>query len=109
MLPVLWCRRRAEPAGCDGAARQGPTGYPKVDFLPGGSGKPQAPGFAVFDLCIQEPANLSGSAAGGMSKRNKVGPVGGFAIPEVNRLMNAFIAGARETDRKAEVSISVIS
>ena len=47
--------------------------------------------------------------AGGMSKRNKVGPVGGFAIPEVNRLMNAFIAGARETDRKAEVSISFIS
>ena len=44
-----------------------------------------------------------------MSKRNKVGPVGGFAIPEVNWLMNAFIAGARETDRKAEVSISVIS
>jgi len=35
--------------------------------------------------------------------------VGGYPIPEVNRLMNAFIAGVREVNPKAEFSISFIN
>ena len=82
---------------------------PKVNFLLGSSGTPQAPNFAVFDNDIQVPAYLSGMLAGGISKSNKIGLVGRFSIPGVNRLMNAFIAGARETNPKAEFSISFIN
>ena len=35
--------------------------------------------------------------------------VGGFPIPEVNRLMNAFMAGAKEVNPKVEFSVSFIN
>ncbi len=44
-----------------------------------------------------------------MTKSNKIGMVGGFPIPEVNRLMNAFMAGAKETNPKVEFSVSFIN
>lgn len=91
------------------AARKVAKDYPKVAFLMGSSGKPQAPNFGVFDNYIQEPAYLSGMIAAGMSKSGKIGMVGGYPIPEVNRLMNAFIAGAKEVNPKVEFSISFIN
>jgi basic membrane protein A and related proteins len=91
------------------AARKVAKDFPKVSFLMGSSGKPQAPNFSVFDNYIQEPAYLSGMVAGGMTKSNKIGMVGGFPIPEVNRLMNAFMAGAKETNPKVEFSVSFIN
>ena len=83
--------------------------FPKTSFLLGSSGKPQAPNFSVFDNYIQEPAYLSGMVAGGMTKTNKIGMVGGFPIPEVNRLMHAFMAGAKETNPKVEFTITFIN
>ena len=47
------------------AARKVAKDYPKVSFLMGSSGKPQAPNFSVFDNYIQEPAYLTGMIAGG--------------------------------------------
>ena len=91
------------------AARKVAKDYPKVSFLLGSSGKPQAPNFGVFDNFIQEPAYLSGMIAGGMTKTNKIGMVGGYPIPEVNRLMNAFMAGAKETNPKVEFMVSFIN
>lgn len=91
------------------AARKVAKDYPKVAFLMGSSGKPQAPNFGVFDNYIQEPAYLSGMIAAGMSKSGKIGMVGGYPIPEVNRLMNAFIAGAKEVNPKVQFSISFIN
>jgi basic membrane lipoprotein Med (substrate-binding protein (PBP1-ABC) superfamily) len=44
-----------------------------------------------------------------MSKSNKIGMVGGYPIPEVNRLMNAFMAGARDTNPKVEFMVSFIN
>ena len=82
-----------EAFAVEAAARKVAKDFPKVSFLMGSSGKPQAPNFSVFDNYIQEPAYLSGMVAGGMTKSNKIGMVGGFPIPEVNRLMNAFMAG----------------
>ena len=98
-----------EAFAVEAAARKVAKDYPKVSFLLGSSGKPQPPNLAVFDNYIQEPAYLSGMIAGGMSKTNKIGLVGGYPIPEVNRLMNAFMAGAKETNPKAEFSISFIN
>jgi basic membrane lipoprotein Med (substrate-binding protein (PBP1-ABC) superfamily) len=44
-----------------------------------------------------------------MSKSNKIGMVGGYPIPEVNRLMNAFMAGAKETNPKVEFMVTFIN
>ena len=98
-----------EAFAVEAAARKVAKDFPKVSFLMGSSGKPQAPNFSVFDNYIQEPAYLSGMVAGGMTKSTKIGMVGGFPIPEVNRLMNAFMAGARETNPKVEFSVSFIN
>jgi basic membrane lipoprotein Med (substrate-binding protein (PBP1-ABC) superfamily) len=97
-----------ESFAVEAAARKVAKDYPKVSFLMGSSGKPQAPNFAVFDNYIQEPAYLSGMVAGGMTKTNRIGMVGGYPIPEVNRLMHAFIAGAREVNPKVEFYVTFI-
>ncbi|WPB59461.1 BMP family protein [Xylophilus sp. GOD-11R] len=91
------------------AARKVAKDFPKTAFLMGSSGKPQQPNFSVFDNYIQEPAYLTGMIAAGMSKSHKIGMVGGFPIPEVNRLMNAFMAGAREIDPKTTFTITFIN
>jgi basic membrane lipoprotein Med (substrate-binding protein (PBP1-ABC) superfamily) len=98
-----------ESFAVEAAARKVAKDFPKTSFLMGSSGKPQAPNFSVFDNYIQEPAYLSGMIAGGMSKTNKIGMVGGFPIPEVNRLMNAFMAGAKETNPKVEFTVTFIN
>ena len=98
-----------EAFAVEAAARKVAKDYPKVSFLLGSSGKPQAPNFSVFDNYIQEPAYLSGMIAGGLPKTNKIGMVGGFPIPEVNRLMNAFMAGAKETNPKVEFMVTFIN
>jgi basic membrane lipoprotein Med (substrate-binding protein (PBP1-ABC) superfamily) len=91
------------------AARDVAKQFPKIMFLMGSSGKPQEPNFSVFDNYIQEPAYLTGMIAGSMTKSNKIGMVGGFPIPEVNRLMHAFMAGAKETNPKVEFMVTFIN
>ena len=98
-----------EAFAVEAAARKVAKDFPKASFLMGSSGKPQAPNFSVFDNYIQEPAYLSGMVAGGVTKSNKIGLVGGFPIPEVNRLMNAFMAGAKEVNPQVEFSVSFIN
>ena len=98
-----------EAFAVEGAARKVAKDFPKTAFLMGSSGKPQAPNFSVFDNYIQEPAYLTGMIAGGMTKTNKIGMVGGFPIPEVNRLMHAFMAGAKEVNPKAEFTVTFIN
>ena len=85
-----------EVFGLERAARKVAADYPETAYLMGSSFAPQAPNFSVFDNYIHEPAYLSGMAAGAVSESNVIGMVGGYAIPEVNRLMHAFMAGARE-------------
>ena len=98
-----------ESFAVEAAARKVARDFPKTWFLMGSSGKPQTPNFSVFDNYIQEPAYLSGMVAGGVTKTNKIGMVGGFPIPEVNRLMHAFMAGAKETNPKVEFTVSFIN
>ncbi len=98
-----------ESFAVEAAARKVAKDFPKVNFLMGSSGKPQAPNFSVFDNYIQEPAYLSGMLAGGMTKSNKIGMVGGYPIPEVNRLMHGFMAGAREVNPKVTFQVTFIN
>jgi basic membrane lipoprotein Med (substrate-binding protein (PBP1-ABC) superfamily) len=98
-----------ESFAVEAAARKVAKDYPKVAFLMGSSGRAQAPNFAVFDNYIQEPAYLTGMVAGGITKTNRIGMVGGYPIPEVNRLMNAFMAGAKEANPKVEFMVTFIN
>jgi len=96
--------------GAEAEAREVCAEYPDVAFLLGSSFMPDAaanPNLAVFDNYIQDAAYLSGIVAGGMTKGN-IGMVGGFPIPEVNRLMNAFMAGVREVKPDATFQVSFI-
>ncbi|QYY28910.1 MULTISPECIES: BMP family protein [Cupriavidus] len=97
-----------ESFAVESAARKVAKDYPKTAFLMGSSGKPQAPNFSVFDNYIQEPSYLTGMIAGGMTKTNHIGMVGGYAIPEVNRLMHAFMEGARSVNPKVKFTVSFI-
>ena len=96
--------------GAEAEAREVCAEYPDVAFLLGSSFMPDAaanPNLSVFDNYIQDAAYLSGIVAGGMTKGN-IGMVGGFPIPEVNRLMNAFMAGVREIKADAKFQVSFI-
>ncbi|WP_448187368.1 BMP family protein [Azospirillum sp. sgz301742] len=97
-----------EVFGVERAARTAAKDYPKTAFVMGSSFQPQEPNFSVFDNYIQEPAYLTGMIAGAMTKSNVIGMVGGYPIPEVNRLMNAFMDGAREVNPKVKFAVSFI-
>lgn len=92
------------------AARQVARDYPETAYLMGSSFLPQddTPNFAVFDNYIQDASYLSGIIAGSMTETNNIGMVGGFPIPEVNRLMHAFMAGVRETAPEAKFQVAFI-
>ncbi len=91
-------------------AREVAADYPDIAFLLGSSFKPDdaLPNFAVFDNYIQDASYLSGIIAGSMTKSGNIGMVGGFPIPEVNRLMHAFMAGAHEMNPDIKFQVSFI-
>lgn len=91
-------------------AREVAADYPDIAFLMGSSFKhdPALPNFAVFDNYIQDASYLSGIIAGAMTETGNIGMVGGFPIPEVNRLMHAFMAGAREINPDITFQVSFI-
>jgi len=95
--------------GVERAARKVSGNYPKVAFLMGSSFGPSKPNLSVFDNFIHEPSYLTGLVAGKMTKSNTIGMVGGYAIPEVNRLMNAFMEGAREANPNVKFLVSFIN
>jgi basic membrane protein A and related proteins len=82
--------------------------FPTTKFLLGSSFPPQDNNLSVFDNYIQDCSYLTGLIAGGMAKSNVIGMVGGYAIPEVNRLMQAFMTGARETNPRVKFLVSFI-
>lgn len=97
-----------EVFGVEDAARVVAADYPNTSFLMGSSLKPAGKNFSVFDNFIQEASYLTGMIAGGMTKSNNIGMVGGYPIPEVNRLMNAFMAGALEVNPAVKFQVSFI-
>lgn len=90
------------------AARSVAADYPEVAFLMGSSFGPSQPNFAVFDNWIHEPSYLTGMIAGHATESDLIGMVGGYAIPEVNRLMHAFMDGARSVNDDVEFLVSFI-
>jgi basic membrane lipoprotein Med (substrate-binding protein (PBP1-ABC) superfamily) len=95
--------------GVERAARRVAASYPKVAFLMGSSFGPTKPNLSVFDNFIHEPSYLTGMVAGKATKSNLIGMVGGYAIPEVNRLMNAFMDGARAVNPNVKFLVTFIN
>ncbi len=95
--------------GSEAEVRRVAADYPNIAFAFGSSYGPTEPNVSVFDNWIQEPAYLCGMLAGGMTKTNKIGVVAAMPIPEVDRLINAFIAGAKVVNPKASIMVSYIN
>jgi len=91
------------------AARKVAAQYPDTAFLMGSSFGPSKPNFSVFDNFIHEPSYMTGMIAGKATKSNIIGMVGGYAIPEVNRLMNAFMEGALATNPDVKFLVTFIN
>jgi basic membrane protein A len=83
--------------------------YPDIAFVFGSGGGPVEPNFSVFDNWIHEPGYLSGMLAGRLTKSDVIGIVGGFPVPEVNRIVNAFIDGAQEVNPKVEAKVTFLN
>lgn len=100
-----------EVFGVEEAARSVAKDYPDTAFLMGSSFKPDAaavPNFSTFDNYIQDASYLTGLIAGAMTKSKNIGMVGGYPIPEVNRLMHAFMAGVKETAGDVKFQVTFI-
>src|SRR3990172_6587966 len=95
--------------GNEEAVRRVAKDYPEIAFVFGSGGGPAEPNFSVFDNWIHEPAYLSGMLAGCLTKTNVIGIVGGLPVPEVNRIVNAFIAGAVSVNPEVDVKTSFIN
>ena len=95
--------------GNEEAVRRVAAQYPEIAFVFGSGGGPAEPNFSVFDNWIHEPAYLSGMLAGGLTKSNVIGVVGGLPVPEVNRIVNAFIAGATAVNPEVDVKTTFIN
>ncbi|HZJ05759.1 MAG TPA: BMP family protein [Nocardioidaceae bacterium] len=91
------------------AVRKVAADFPKIPFAFGSGEKPVPPNLSVFDNWLQDPAFLSGMLAGGLSKSDTIGVVGAMPIPEVNRIVNAFVRGVKETNSQATVKVSFIN
>ncbi|MEJ2024949.1 MAG: BMP family protein [Deltaproteobacteria bacterium] len=89
-------------------ARRVAKDYPNIAFAFGSEFGPVSPNFSVFDNWIHEPAYLCGTIAGKMTKTNVLGVVAAIPIGEVNRLVNAFKAGALKVNPKVKVKITYI-
>ena len=94
--------------GAERIARRVAADYPDVAFVFGSGIGPAEPNFAVFDNWIHEPAYLAGLIAGRMTESNVIGVVAAMPIPEVNRITNAFLAGAREVNPDVKAKVSFI-
>ncbi len=91
------------------AVRKVAAEFPEIPFAFGSGEKPVAPNMSVFDNWLQDPAYLAGMLAGELTESNIIGVVGAMPIPEVNRIVNAFVAGAQSVNPDVTVKVSFIN
>ena len=91
------------------AVRKVAADFPDIPFAFGSGEPPVEPNMSVFDNWLQDPAYLAGMLAGGMTKSNTIGVVGGIPVPEINRIINAFVQGAQSTNPQVNVKVTFIN
>jgi basic membrane protein A len=82
--------------------------YPDKKFMHC-SGFKQSENVGTYFTDLYQPYYLCGLMAGALSKTNKIGYVGAFAIPEVIRHINAFALGIKEVNPKVVLSVKWIN
>lgn len=97
-----------ESYGVERDARLVAKDYENTAFLMGSSGGPDGSNFSVFGTWNHEAAYLTGILAGYLTKSKVLGAVGGYPIPEVNRLIHAFRDGVRETQPDAKFLVGFL-
>lgn len=80
--------------------------YPNVIFLHCSGNKSNGTNFINYFGRIEQARFLTGLAAGKATKTNKIGYVAAFAIPEVNRGIDAFALGVAAVNPKATVEVT---
>ena len=95
--------------GNEEAVRRVAADFPNIAFAFGSGFGPTEPNVAVFDNWIHEPAYLLGMLAGGLTTSGTIGVVGGYPVPEVNRITNAFIQGVKFVNPDAKVLVTFIN
>ena len=78
--------------------------YPKAIFMHCGGHK-RAENVGVYFARIYQPRYLTGIAAGGMTRSNRIGYVAAYPIPEVIRGINAFTIGAQSVNPDVKVHV----
>ena len=82
--------------------------FPKVEFYHA-TGFKSAPNVTIYNSRMYEPAYLAGIIAGHMTKKNVLGFVASFPIPEVVRNINAYTMGARSVNPKITTKVVWVS
>jgi len=82
--------------------------FPKVYFVFASTSGPMGPNLAVFYPSMHESAYLAGMAAGILTKNNTIGVVGGYAVGEVNRIINSFKLGGKTVNPDAKFYVTFI-
>lgn len=101
---IVW----GDTFGCEEAARAVAKDFLDVQFIFGSGLGPVEPNVCVSDDWIHEPTYICGMIAGMLTETNIIGVVGGVPVPEVNRLVNAFKAGAKEVNPDVRVKVTFI-
>ena len=77
--------------------------YPKTMFLVNAGSVKQAPNVATLVPKLEESTYLLGMIAGGMTKSNVIGAVGGEQAPEIKSTFDAFTEGAKAVNPNIKV------
>ena len=86
-----------ESFAVEAAARKAAKSYPKISFLMGSSGKPQAPNFSVFDNYIQEPDHAQ--------RLGLQGRVTGSHLTSMHSMDNYYVSKLLPLIKEAGVSV----
>jgi basic membrane protein A and related proteins len=78
--------------------------FPKVEFYHA-TGFKSSPNVTIYNSRMYEPAYLAGIIAGRVTKKNVLGFVASFPIPEVVRNINAYTMGARTVNPKVTTKV----
>lgn len=98
---LIFCH--ATPAG--EAVKSVAKDYPDIWFVWTDGWGEVPPNVVVITPLAHEASYLAGMIAGGMTKSNKIGVVGGMNVPSTYRSFYAFNEGVKAVNPKAEVKV----
>jgi basic membrane lipoprotein Med (substrate-binding protein (PBP1-ABC) superfamily) len=91
----------------DAAKRVAPD-YPKTVYLTTSGNQTAPPNLGGIDFGFEEASYLAGMEAGGLTKSNVVGVLGGTELPPVKRSFEAFERGAKRVNPAVHVVSSYV-